>query len=285
MKYTISDDIKVVCKLLNLSFSELANELGVARSTIIRIVNKEIYPSDLLLEAFYSYAYNNPIRPIRLNKLKIQWAIDQYDKILFHGAKAAIDREIDISHSRGNNDVGDGFYLGESYEQSSSYIFLNNKSSVYIFDASKFNNLKIIEYKVDLKWMLLVSYYRGQLDEYGNCSLLKNIIDESMQADIIIAPIADNNMYETMNQFARGDITDLQAISALSASSLGKQHVLKTRKACESVSIVDRLYLSRFERNDIEDIRKENSLIAMDKSKMSIEKYRRLGKYIEEILK
>ena len=103
--------------------------------------------------------------------------------------------------------------------------------------------------------------------------------------DIVIAPIADNNMYETMNRFARGEITDKQAIYALSASSLGKQHVLKTEKACKCVQMLDRLYLCKPERDDIENERKENATVAYDKAKLSIENYRRIGKYVEEILK
>ena len=88
-----------------------------------------------------------------------------------------------------------------------------------------------------------------------------------------------------MNMFARGDITDLQAISALSTSHLGLQHVLKTKKACNSVNMVDRLYLCKKERQDIEGVRRENAMNAFKHSREMIEKYRRQGKYIEEILK
>ena len=92
-------------------------------------------------------------------------------------------------------------------------------------------------------------------------------------------------MYETMNQFARGDITDQQAIYALSASHLGKQHVLKTKKACQCIEIIDRLYLCKNERKNIEEEKKKVALKANDKAKQMIESYRRIGKYVEEILK
>ena len=92
-------------------------------------------------------------------------------------------------------------------------------------------------------------------------------------------------MYEIMNRFARGDITDEQAIASLSASSLGKQHVLKTEKACKSIKMIDRLYLCNDEREAIKEKNKENALVALDKYKIAVEKYRRLGKYVEEILK
>lgn len=285
MRYSIATDIKVVCTLLNLSFSELANELGVARSTVNRIVKEETYPNNNFLEIFYSYAYRNHIRSIDLNALKIQFAKDKCDKLLFHGSRQGIDPFIDLNHSRDDIDMGRGFYLGESYEQASFYVFSMNKSSIYVFDSSKLSSLKIKEYSVSLEWMLIVAYFRGQLEAYKNSSIIKKLIQDLNEYDVIVAPIADNNMYDIMNRFARGDITDKQAISALSASNLGKQHVLRTKKACSKVSAVDHLYISIPEREAIEKKAKENALLLSDKSKISIERFRRQGLYIEEILK
>lgn len=285
MKYNVSEDIKIVCKILDISYSKLADELNVAKSTVTRIVNNEIYPSDMFLENFYSFAYSNPRHPIELNKLKIQFAQEKYGEVLFHGARSSIDGEIDLLHSRRDIDVGSGFYLGESYEQASSYIFANNKSSIYVFGTNDLKSLKVKEIDVSLEWMLMVSYYRGQLDKYKNNNMIKSIINEIETYDIIIAPIADNNMYDIMTRFANGDITDQQAINALSASHLGKQHVLKTTKACKSVKMINRLYLSKNERANIERERKEAAIIALDQAKQSIENLRRFGKYVEEILK
>ena len=285
MKYNVSEDIKIVCKILDISYSKLADELNVARSTVNRIVNNEVYPSDMFLESFYAYAYSNPKHPIKLNRLKIQFAQDLYGDVLFHGARTSIDGEIDLLHLRKDIDIGAGFSLGESYEQASSYIFANNKSSIYIFRVDGLRNLKVKEIEVSLEWMLMVSYYRGQLEKYKNKDVVKKLINEIEQYDVIIAPIADNNMYDIMTRFANGDITDEQAINALSASHLGKQHVLKTSKACASIKMINRLYLSKKERADIEKERKEVAIIALDQAKQSIENYRRIGNYVEEILK
>ena len=48
--------------------------------------------------------------------------------------------------------------------------------------------------------------------------------------------------------------------------------------------MVERLYLSPEERKDIEQARKTFALAARDKAKLAIEKYRRQGRYIEEVL-
>lgn len=285
MKYGIIADIKTVCTLLNLTYSALAEKIGVARSTVLRVLKGETYPSDLFLTSFYSFAYQNNIRPVRLNDLKIQFAIDRYDKVLFHGAKTEIDGAIDLNHSRSNIDVGTGFYMGESFEQASSYVFPYRNSSVYLFDSRELAGLKTKEFSVSLEWMLAVSYYRGYLESHSRSPFIRQLIAEVEESDVVIAPIADNDMYETMSRFARGEITDMQTISALSASHLGKQHVLKSELACRSVHAVERLYLCALERQGIETKRKADAQVALDKSALAIQTYRRQGKYIEEILK
>lgn len=285
MNYSISEDIQIVCKILGISYSKLADELGVSRSTVTRIVNKDVYPSDLFLESFYSYAYRNRIHSIKLNECKITFAKEKNYQILFHGARSEIEGEIDLLHSRKDIDIGTGFYMGESYVQSSSYIFMNKKSSIYVITVNDWPNLKVKEFDVSMEWMLMVSYFRGQLSDYQDSDVVKEIINDVSKFDVIVAPIADNNMYEIMNRFARGEITDKQAINALSASHLSKQYVLKTEKACKAVEIVNRLYLCKEEREDIEQDRKEKTLMSLDNAKLSIEKYRRVGKYIEELLK
>ena len=88
-----------------------------------------------------------------------------------------------------------------------------------------------------------------------------------------------------MTRFARGDITDTQTMFALKASHLGKQYVLKTKKACNAVEIVDQLYLCEQEKKDIEHQRREDAITSFSQSRDAIEKYRREGKYIEELLK
>ena len=281
MKYSVSKDIKIVLEALNISSAKLAEYLGVSRNTVRRVLKEIVYPSDLFIESFYSFVFE---KTININKLKIRYAEEQGQILLFHGTKDNIIEPIDLNHSRTNTDLGKGFYLGENYEQASSYIFYNNNSSVYLFDVSNLKNLKTFELDISFEWMILVCYYRGTIEQFKNSEIVQDIVQKIEQYDVIIAPIADNNMYEIMNQFARGDITDLQATNALSASHLGKQHVLKTQKACERIQMINRLYLCKKEREEIQKISTENALISLTESKQAIEKYRRQGKYIEELL-
>lgn len=285
MKYSVSSDIKTICAIKKRSVSSLSTDLGVARSTVIRLVNKETSPSDLFLESFYSYAYQSTEFGNRLNDFKIRYALEKHNNVYFHGARKEIDGKVDLLHSRDDVDMGPGFYLGESYEQASAYIFGNKKSSVYLFSLTDLKELTIKEFDISQEWMLAVCYYRGRLEEYQNHPIIKSIIKSIEDADIVIAPIADNNMYEIMNQFARGDITDKQATMALCASHLGKQHVIKSNKACQRLLMIDRLYLCTKERDDIEEVRRENAFNSTNEAQKIIQKHRRDGLYIEELLK
>lgn len=54
--------------------------------------------------------------------------VDDYNIVIFHGAKKDFSMPIDIDHnSKLNNDFGKGFYLGENYEQAVNYISTINK--------------------------------------------------------------------------------------------------------------------------------------------------------------
>ena len=285
MKYNIAKDIEIACKILDLSYSSLAEELWVPTSTITRIVKEGVYPNDTFLETFYTYFNSLIILPVKLNEQKVRFAKEQYGNVYFHGSRTEIEGPIDLKHSRKDIDVGVGFYMGETYKQAADYIYSKNKSSIYLLTVQNISDLKIKELDVSLEWMLMVSYYRGTLDEYKDNETLQKIIKDIESYDIVVAPIADNNMYEIMNRFASGLITDKQAILSLSASHLGKQHVLKTERACENVKIIDRLYLCKDEREYIAMESKYIGENTKKEAKKLIEDNRRVGLYIEEILK
>lgn len=94
-------------------------------------------------------------------------------KLLFHGAKSEIAGEIDVIIGRTNNDFGCGFYTGESYDQSISFISNFNKSCVYFLD---FNNvdLRCKKYNVDQEWIMTIAYYRNALSKYAEHPIVQS---------------------------------------------------------------------------------------------------------------
>lgn len=75
---------------------------------------------------------------------------------------------------------------------------------------------------------------QGNLKEYESHDKIRKIVSEIENADVVIAPIADNKMFYIMAQFTEGDINTDVALHSLSASKLGLQYIFKTEKAIEN---------------------------------------------------
>ena len=122
----------------------------------------------------YTFAF---AKNIKINKLKeMFWRDDlkKHEKLLFHGAKSKIDWEIDIHRGRHNNDFGQRFYAGESYEQAISFVSGFENSSVYYICFND-DDLTCKRYEVNQEWMMTIAYYRGALDEYKNHPVIKKL--------------------------------------------------------------------------------------------------------------
>lgn len=283
MEYNFSKDLKSIREILGISQSEFADRIGVEQITISRNELGRTNPSAKILENVYTFAF---AKNIKINKLKeMFWRDDlkKHEKLLFHGAKSKIDGEIDIHRGRYNNDFGQGFYAGESYEQAISFVSGFENSSVYYicFNA---DNLMCKRYAVNQEWMMTIAYYRGALDEYKNHPVVKKIIEQSRACDYIIAPIADNRMFQIINSFIEGELTDEQCKHCLAATNLGMQYIFVSEKAVAQAKIIERCYISHNEREYYKNIRLEESKLGANKVKLARKQYRGKGRYIDEIL-
>ena len=283
MKYNFSEDLKSIREILNLSQSELAEQIGVEQVTISRNEWGNTEPSAKILESVYALAFK---KKVRINKLKeMLWRDDlkKHEKLLFHGAKSEINGEIDIHKGRHNNDFGQGFYTGESYEQAISFVSGFAHSSVYYicFDDT---DLRCKRYEVNQEWMMTIAYYRGKLDMYKNHSTIKTLIEQSKDCDYIIAPIADNRMFQIINAFIDGEITDEQCKHCLAATNLGMQYIFISERAVSQAKILERCYISANEREYYKNIRLEEAVLGDNKVKLARRQYRGKGQYIDDIL-
>lgn len=281
MEYSFASDLKSIREMLSITQNELANEIGVEQVTISRNELGITNPSNSLMEKIYSYAFS---KGININKLKeMLWREETETKLLFHGSKKEIEGEIDIKKGRINNDFGQGFYVGESYEQAISYVSNYNNSSIYYISFDD-RDLSCKKYNVNQEWMFTIAYYRGTLDKYNNHPLINKIINESRNYDYIIAPIADNRMFHIINLFTSGELTDEQCKHCLAATNLGMQYVLKTSKAACRTKILERGYIPNNEREYYQNIKTNDALLGDNKVKLARIQYRGKGKYIDEIL-
>ncbi len=282
--FQVLNDIEIVRELLGLTCEELANEIGVSRMTLNRWKEDEDRISYAKLSAFYSMAFK---RRIRLNKIKEQLYREDYSDdshvILFHGAKTFIEGKLDIGKSKRNNDFGQGFYCGESLEQSAMFVSNYPESSLYILNFDK-DGLKAKTFGVNREWMLAIAYFRGRLGEFENSKIVSELIESMRGIDYIIAPIADNRIFEIIDSFIDGEITDVQCQHCLSATNLGNQYVFITQKSLDQVEILAHCFLANEEKEYYLQSRREAVEMNRDKVKIARKQYRGQGHYIEEIL-
>ncbi len=283
MDYNFDKDFKAIRDVLDISQKEFAKVLDTEQKTISNIESKDSYPSKTIVESAFTYAFKKDVKINKLKELLCRDNLSHNEKLLFHGSKGEIKGDIDVNFGRGNNDFGKGFYTGESYEQAVSFISTYDDPSVYFmsFDDS---DLKCKRYSVDREWMMTIAYYRESLEEYENHPLIEKIIKESRDCDYIIAPIADNKMFETINEFIEGNLTDEQCKHCLAATNLGMQYVFLTEKAASRLKIVERCYVCDKEREYYKKIKEDYRKLGNDKVKLAKAQYRGIGKYIDEVL-
>lgn len=284
MKVQFWRDIEIVRELLGMTVEEIAEEIGVSRMSMNRWKEDESKITDANLAAFYRMVFQ---KKIRLNKIKEQLYREDYSDdshiILFHGAKTQIEGALTIEKSKKNNDFGQGFYCGESLEQSAMFVANFPNSSLYIVNFHK-EGLKARWFGVNREWMLMIAFFRGRLEEFRNSRVILELIESMKGIDYIIAPIADNRMFEIIDSFIDGEITDLQCQHCLSATNLGNQYVFVTQKALSQVQILEHCYLAQEEKDYYLQTKKESMEVSQDKVKIARKEYRGQGQYIEEIL-
>lgn len=285
MNYMIAQDIESVIEITGLTLEELANHLGVTRLTISNWINNKNEISEKHLQDFYNFVIESGIC---LNKIKEQFyredMIEKEELLLFHGAKTKIIGKPKLGYNKAINDFGDGFYCGENLEQSAMFVATYEKSSLYML---KFNpeGLNCKRYSVDRNWLLTIAYYRGKLDDYKDTDIIKQLIKETENVDYIIAPIADNRMFEIIDSFIDGEITDVQCQHCLSATNLGMQYVFVSEKSFSNITLLERCFLTKLEKESYLNARRESFRMNMDKVKLARKQYRNQGEYIEDILK
>ena len=99
---------------------------------------------------------------------------------------------------------------------------------------------------------------------------IKSKIDN---CDYVYAPISDNNLFEVIDAFAAGEITDLQCLYAISATHLGYQVVIKTQKALQNIDMKKHLYFCSVEKSLYNKESDIESNTAMNKALIAKKRY------------
>lgn len=283
MDYRIKEDLMLIREFFQMSQEELSTKLGVDKITLLRTENGNTYPRVELINKIYNFCFNKGLRLNLQKEMLYKDDIKLNHILLSHASKSEIVGDISIDKGRINNDFGKGFYCGDSYEKSVCFVCRYPESCVYLIDFDP-SNLKSIKFEVNTEWMLAIAYFRGKLDNYKDSKLMKKILSPIQTADYVIAPIADNRMFQIIDTFIDGEITDEQCKHCLAATNLGMQYVFLSTKSIEHIKLLEKCFVSTSEKEYYQNEQLEFQKLGADKSKLARIQYRGKGKYIEEIL-
>ena len=282
----MKDLVKYIRMNRHLSQQKFAEELGVAFATVNRWEQGITFPNDLTQKTLYEYCKKNHINLAIyiLNKYNEEYKklSIQYPNLLFHGSKSGIEDVIGPK-SRNQCDFGKGFYMGTEILQPLTLIANQDNPKLY-FLSIDLEGLKILKLEDNIEWALIVAVNRGKLDFIKNKKIIDKYNDLLSKYDVIIGSIADDRIFFVLDSFFNGNITDKGLIESLTTLKLGKQIVVKNLKACSKIKIVKEFNLSVLELSVLKDLSENNRKIGIEQANEICKKYRRDGKYFDEIM-
>ena len=279
--------IKQIRENLNMSQTELAEQLNVTFVTVNRWENGHAVPNKIAQTKLYEICKENdvPVYDITLNRITAATEtvpISEGRVLLYHGSKSGIKGKIEPK-SRSQCDFGKGFYMGTDPSQALTLICDYDKSKFYIVSVDT-TDLKTIEVPADIEWAMLVAYHRGRMETIKGTPLYEKYRKMSKDKDIIFGSIANDRMFYVIDNFFIGNITDAALVGSLSALQLGKQYVAITQKGCDAIRIEAEIEMSHLERLFIQEVAEANRAKGVSLANSICKNYRREGLFFDEIL-
>lgn len=275
--------IKAIRTAANMNQEQFSSALGTTPLSINRWENGKTLPNRMAQTQLYNFCKERAIDVARLIIETKAYADTDNKLVLYHGSKKGIDGEI-APISRGECDFGRGFYMGTNTLQPLTLVCNEDKPKFYTVELDM-TDLKVLTVDIGMDWAMLIAYYRKEMESAKGTFVYEKYAHMADGYDVIIGYIANDRMYIELSRFFSKTLTDVALLNCLSALDLGKQYVAVTEKACKQIKILKEDPLSQLELSLLKDMsagrRKEGIALA---EKIEI-KYRREGKFFDEILK
>ncbi|MBE6131530.1 MAG: DUF3990 domain-containing protein [Erysipelotrichaceae bacterium] len=274
--------IKRIRELVGMSQEQFAKELSTTVVSINRWENGKTVPNLMAQNQLFEFCkkHNIDISDAIIDKYKYY---NESKFILYHGSKNGIIGDI-APISRGDCDFGTGFYMGTEVLQPLTLICGEEKPVFYAVDFS-LKDLNVLNIELGLEWAMVIAYHRGYMDIIKGTKMYEKYAHYLDGYDVVVGYIADDRLYTELNKFFNGNITDEVLMRCLSALDLGKQYVALTEKACKNVTVLKDDKLSNLELSVLMEKSIIRRLEGNSLSKGIEIKYRRIGKYFDEILR
>ena len=279
----MKDLIKAIRSAANMNQEQFASALGTTPLSINRWENGKTIPNRMAQTQLYSFCKE---RAIDVTQIIIDTKTydNNSDKlVLYHGSKKGIVGDI-APISRGECDFGSGFYMGTNTLQPLTLICNEDKPKFYTVELDM-TGLKVLNVEIGMDWAMLIAYYRKEMESANGTDIYEKYAHMADGYDIIIGYIANDRMYTELSRFFNKTLTDVALINCLSALDLGKQYVAISEKACKQTKILKEEPLSNLELSLLKDMSAERRKEGIALAEEIEVKYRREGKFFDEILK
>lgn len=279
----MKDLIKAIRFAANMNQEQFASALGTTPLSINRWENDKTLPNRMAQTQLYNFCKEHAVNVAQLIIDAKKHANTDNKLILYHGSKKGIDGDI-APISRDECDFGRGFYMGTNTLQPLTLICNEDKPKFYTVELD-ITGLKVLTVDIGMDWAMMIAYYRKEMESAKGTPIYEKYAHMADGYDVIIGYIANDRMYTELSRFFNKTLTDVALINCLSALDLGKQYVAISEKACKQIKILKEESLSQLELLLLKDMSAERRKEGIALAEEIEVKYRREGKFFDEILK
>ena len=279
----MKDLIKAIRFAANMNQEQFASALGTTPLSINRWENGKTLPNRMAQTQLYNFCKEHAIDVAQLIIDTKAYGDTDNKLVLYHGSKKGIVGDI-APISRDECDFGSGFYMGTNTLQPLTLVCNEDKPKFYTVELD-LTGLKVLTVEIGMDWAMLIAYYRKEMESAKGTPIYEKYAHMADGYDVIIGYIANDRMYTELSRFFNRTLTDVALINCLSALDLGKQYVAITEKACKQIKILKEEPLSQLELSLLKDMSAERRKEGIALAEEIEVKYRREGKFFDEILK
>ena len=279
----MKDLIKAIRFAANMNQEQFAATLGTTPLSINRWENGKTLPNRMAQTQLYNFCKERAIDVTQLIINTKSYTETDNKLVLYHGSKKGIVGDI-APISRSECDFGCGFYMGTNTLQPLTLVCNEDKPKFYTVELD-LTGLKVLTVEIGMDWAMLIAYYRKEMESAKGSPVYEKYAHVADGYDVIIGYIANDRMYTELSRFFNKTLTDVALIHCLSALDLGKQYVAISEKACKQIKILKEEPLSQLELSLLKDMSAERRKEGIALAEEIEVKYRREGKFFDEILK
>ena len=279
----MKDLIKAIRTTANMNQEQFAFHLEQLRFPSIVGKTEKRSPNRMAQTQLYNFCKKRSIDVTKLIVDTKAYTDTDIKLILYHGSKKGITGDV-APISREECDFGRGFYMGTSTLQPLTLICNEDKPKFYAVELD-LTGLKVLTVDIGMDWAMLIAYHRKEMESAKGTAVYEKYEHMADGYDVIIGYIANDRMYTKLFRFFNKTITDAALIHCPSALDLGKQYIAISEKACRQIKILKEEPLSPLELALLKDMSAERRKEGVALAEEIEVKYRREGKFFDEILR